>query len=308
MTPFERSTHALAMASSSLLKETSMMKTFALFSAMLLLPSVIMAGPAPALSGKYSLQGGSAKTEGHLRISDIKSDPLKKHIDIWMTEPSSPEAIRNYAIEMTKKLHVVVVSSDFSTFQHIHPSLGPNGHFTIDQQFPTPGLYYLYADGEPNDMDHQVFRFELPVEKTTAQKPRVLTPTGREVNVGPYTVDISQVRLSAGGMDMINVHIAKDDKPAPDLHPYLGAAAHAVFLNSQDLSYVHVHPMIEGQPSVVYDSKGRMMMPPDLPENSISPPDMMLHISVKEPGLYKMWLQFRGGDQLYVAPFVLTAQ
>jgi hypothetical protein len=51
-----------------------------------------------------------------------------------------------------------------------------------------------------------------------------------------------------------------------------------------------------------------MKMPADLPENSISSPDMMLHISIKEPGTYKMWLQFRGGNQLYVAPFVVTAQ
>jgi len=35
---------------------------------------------------------------------------------------------------------------------------------------------------------------------------------------------------------------------------------------------------------------------------------MVLHVAVKEPGLYKMWLQFRGGKQLYVAPFVLRAE
>jgi hypothetical protein len=34
---------------------------------------------------------------------------------------------------------------------------------------------------------------------------------------------------------------------------------------------------------------------------------MVLHVSVKEPGTYKLWLQFRGGSQLYIAPFVLVA-
>jgi hypothetical protein len=57
-----------------------------------------------------------------------------------------------------------------------------------------------------------------------------------------------------------------------------------------------------------YDNRGRMIMPPDLPENSNSPADMMLHVTIKEPGVYKLWLQFRGGSELYVAPFILTAQ
>jgi hypothetical protein len=266
------------------------------------------AADAPPLLGKYSLQGGTPKTEGHLRISPSSKDPLTQHLDLWMTSPPSAVPIRNYAVEMTKKIHVVIVSSDFSRFMHIHPALGPTGHFVIDQQFPSPGMYYVYADSEPNNLDHQVFRFEVAVSNTGGQKPITLSPTGREVNVGPYTVDLSQVRLNAGGMDMIDVHILKGDKPANDLHPYLGANAHAVFLNGKDLSYVHVHPMAMGDMAAASAPNGKMKMGADLPEGSISSPDMMLHISIKEPGTYKMWLQFRGGTQLYVAPFVLTAQ
>ena len=277
--------------------------------ALFLLTTTLRAADPIALTGKYSLQGGSPKTEGHLRATPSAKDPLTQHLDLWMTAPASAAPIRNYAVEMTKKLHVVIVSSDFARFMHIHPALSPTGHFTIDQPFPAPGLYYVYADGEPNNLDHQVFRFEVNVATNAAPKPITLTPTGREVNVGPYTVDLSQVKLSAGGMDMIDVHILKGDKPANDLHPYLGANAHAVFLNGQDLSYVHVHPMSMGDMAKASTTpSGTMKMPADLPEDSISSPDLMLHISIKQPGTYKMWLQFRGGSQLYVAPFTLTAQ
>ena len=264
------------------------------------------AADATPLSGKYSLQGGIPKTEGHLRVTAGKT-PFTQHLDLWMTTPPSAAPIRNYAVEMTQKLHVVIVSSDFTHFMHIHPTLSPAGHFTTDQQFPGPGLYYLYADGEPNNLDHQVFRFDINVGGNAGQKPITLSPTGREVNVGPYTVDLSQVKIHAGGMDMIDVHILKGDKAAKDLHPYLGAAAHAVFLNGKDLSYVHVHPMSMGGTDMAM-SGSSMKSGPDLPDNAPSSPDMMLHISIKEPGTYKMWLQFRGGDQLYVAPFVVTAQ
>lgn len=276
----------------------------------LITASALAFSASSVLQGFFAFQGGKAVTAGHLRMSDIAGSPLKQHIDIWMTPTNSSQPIRSYAVEMTKKLHVVVVSKDFSTFLHIHPVLGPDGHFRIDQQFPAPGMYYLYADGEPNDGDHQVFRFNLVVSKPAAQKAPDLTPTGREVTIGPYTVDLSKAKLSAGGMDMIKVQILKGDTPANDLHPYLGSPAHAVFLNSMDLSYVHVHPTPMGVPMMnmagMSPSEMRKMTV-DMPDSASSPPNMMLHVSVKEPGTYKMWLQFRGGDQLYVAPFVLIA-
>ncbi len=273
--------------------------------------SIIAPGASSILPGSFAYQGGKPITQGHLSMRPIEGDPLKQHIEIWMTPPNSSQPIRSYAVEMTKKLHVVVVSKDFATFLHIHPVLGPDGHFRIDQSFPAPGAYYLYADGEPNDGDHQVFRFDLTVSKAGAAKQPDLTPTGREVTIGPYTVDLSKAQLSAGGMDMIEVQILKGDTPAKDLHPYLGSPAHAVFLNSQDLTYVHVHPTPMGAASAVnmmgMSPAEMRKMTVDMPDSASSPPDMMLHVSVREPGTYKMWLQFRGGDQLYVAPFVLIA-
>ncbi|MDE3105206.1 MAG: hypothetical protein KGK08_08510 [Acidobacteriota bacterium] len=275
--------------------------------ATLVLALTAVAPAATPLAGTFSMQGGTRLTDGHLVSTPLTKDGLRQHLDLWMTQPNSTQAIRNYTVEMTKKLHVVLVKSDFSVFLHIHPTLGATGHFTIDQQFPSPGLYYVYADGLPNDMDHQVFRFNLAISSSQLLTPQV-APTGREVNVGPYTVDLSQVRLSAGGMDMIDVRILKGDKPATDLHPYLGAGAHAVFLNARDLTYVHVHPMLMDQPMPAMSGSGPMRMGPELPENATLTGSMMLHISVHEPGTYKMWFQFRGGNQLYVAPFVLTAQ
>jgi hypothetical protein len=34
----------------------------------------------------------------------------------------------------------------------------------------------------------------------------------------------------------------------------------------------------------------------------------MLHATLRKPGEYKLWLQFRGGDALYVAPFVVIGR
>jgi hypothetical protein len=278
------------------------MRAMSLLSAVFLLASCC-ASQAQTFKGTVALQGEIAQTEGHLKATPVGGNPLEQKLDIWMTLPNSTVPIKNYQIEMTKQIHVVVVSDDFKTFMHIHPTLSPTGHFLITQKFPAPGLYQVYADGLPNNMNHQVFRFEMPVGgKPDGLSARILPSTGMGVHVGPYEVDLSSVRVHAGRMEMLDVEILENGKPAKDLHPYLGAPAHAVFLNSKDLSYVHIHPM-------AMDASMDMSKPMvELPDNAPSSGEMMLMVSIKEAGTYKLWLQFRGANnQLYIAEFTMLA-
>ncbi len=255
---------------------------------------------AQTLAGSFALQGYAPKAEGHLTATAVPGKPLRRQLDFWMTEPGSVAPIKTYQVEMTKALHVIIVCADFHTFLHVHPALGLNGHLVLKQDFPAPGTYLIYADGLPKDLNHQVFRYELTIgAKSPAQ--RSLQPTGMGVKVGPYEVDLSTVRLHTGSTTIMDVEILKDGKPATDLHPYLGVPAHAVFLNAQDLTYVHVHPMGMDQMNMDMSKD-----PPPLPENSISPAEMMLHVAVREAGPYKLWLQFRGGTELYVAEFTVN--
>ena len=256
----------------------------------------------PVLAGVFALQGQQPQTDGRLRVDPVAGKPLIERLDLWMTQPGKPDAIRSYQVEMTKKLHMIIVSSDFKVFLHEHPVLGPDGHLRLTQQFPAAGRYLVYADGLPDQMNHQVFRFQVDVGGAQ-QGVRTLAPTGMGVQAGPYEIDLSSVRLHAGVMSTLDVNILKDGKPATDLHPYLGVPAHAVFLNGQDLSYVHVHPMAMGQPM----NMNMSMDAPPMPEAGPSPAEMMLHLALHEAGTYRLWLQFRGGTQLYVAAFTITA-
>jgi hypothetical protein len=264
----------------------------------------VLSGKAEVLKGEPSLQGYPPQTEGFLQTSSTAGNPLEQHLDIWMTMPKSTAPIKKYQIEMTKKVHVIVVSEDFKTFMHIHPVLAPNGHFLITQQFPAAGTYLVYADALPNDLNHQVFRFKIDVGHASPPSSRNLPSSAMSTTVGPYEVDLSTVRIHSGRMEMVDIDIEENGKTATDLHPYLGSPAHAVFLNAKDLSYVHVHPMAADMNMQMDMSKPM----PELPENSPVKGDMMLDIGLREPGTYKLWLQFRGaGDKLYVAEFTILA-
>ena len=272
---------------------------------------IALAGPAQAgvvgpatpevqtVEGQFALQGQKPLTEGHLKITPLVGKPLTARLDLWMTLPGQTAPIQAYQVEMTKRLHMILVSNDFKVFLHEHPALRPDGHLLLTQTFPAPGTYLIYTDGLPNQLNHQVFRFPIVVGRPSAPS-RTLPQTGMGVQAGPYEIDLSTVRLRAGTMSMLDVAILKDGKPATDLHPYLGVPAHAVFLNSQDLTYVHVHPMTGDQMDMSVD-------PPAMPADGPSPSSMMLHLALREPGVYRLWLQFRGGSQLYVAEFTITA-
>ncbi len=248
----------------------------------------------------WAFQGQKPAADGHLTVTPVPGKPLTEKLDFWMTLPGKPAPVKSYQTEMTKKLHMIIVSNDFKTFLHLHPTLGPTGHLTLTQTFPAKGTYQVYTDALPGSLNHQVYRFEVDIDGKTPGT-RQLPSSGMGTQVGPYEVDLSTTRLRAGQASMIDIVIQKDGKPATDLHPYLGAPAHAVFLDANDLSYVHAHPM--GMDQMMDMSKPM----PDMPENGPSPNDMMLHLALQKPGTYKLWLQFRGGTQLYVAEFTITA-
>jgi hypothetical protein len=265
---------------------------------------------ASPIAGSFALQGGTPKANGYLLATQIGSDPLLRRIDTWMTPTGSTAALRSYENDMTKYLHMIVVSDDFRTFLHVHPVLGSDGHFLLDQRFPAAGRYYVYADAHPAGIGHQVFRYALDIGGAATEVQRDLSERSTSRNVGPYTVTISTATLTADGKTPLVVHVTENGKPASDLHPYLGALAHAVFLNAEDLSYVHAHPMPLTAANIesLKSAAAEPMEPKPMPDTATSAPDMLLHAELREAGTYKLWLQFRGASKLYVAPFIITAR
>jgi len=265
-------------------------------------------GSSAPLHGRFALQSGDVKTHGYLGVMPLPGQPLGRRLDVWFTG-ASPQPIRRYELDMTKYLHLVVVSDDLRTFLHLHPTLSPDGHFRLDQRFPRAATYHLYADGEPGGLGQQVFRYDVTVGAPHADSARSLSRTGKVVRAGPYTVALDTTNLRAGRENAVVIHVRERNAAAKTLRPYLGAPAHAVFINTRDLTYVHVHPMPLGSGPVDATAMTASMDMRAMPSTrgATVSPDMMLHVAVREPGPYRLWREFRGRRGVYVAAFVVTA-
>jgi cytochrome oxidase Cu insertion factor (SCO1/SenC/PrrC family) len=253
-------------------------------------------GESPAYSGKSATMD-EPKFSARLLLQGTS---LNRRLDLIEFDRSPQDPIRSYVTDMTKLLHLIVVSDDLLDFQHVHPVLGPDGHFRLAIAFSRPVLYHIYADATPQDHSHAVFRFDAAIGNTKAAK-QPTGVSGDTASVGPYTVRLSEVRVPARQDVPLLVAVQRGGLPAMDLRPYLGAYAHIVAIGIPDLSYMHAHPSTGSM------TMGNMAAAPALADTAMVPATMTVHLNFPRSGLYRIWVQFRGGSGTYAAPFVIQA-
>lgn len=249
------------------------------------------------VKGAFALPGVTEKVTSELVVRE--TGPLTRELLIAFSDKATGQPIKHFDEELTQELHVLATNSDFSSFVHEHASKrGADGRFSVAIRFPKPDTYHVYADVMPKGLGQQVVRFDLPVGVATGHT------TGQQVSVGaaqgsdgPYTVKLDASALQAGTESMMALTVLKDGKPAKDLGLYLGVPAHAVFVSTDDLGYVHAHAMAADTPHGSHAAHST--------SKASIPADLMLHAKPPRAGRYALWIQFKGGDQVRTVPFVI---
>lgn len=291
------------------------------------------------LAGTYALPDGQAKVSATLTVlpSPKPAPPGTVTLDVAMTPLGAARPATRYEVELSKRLHVIAISDDERTFLHEHADRpGADGHFRVPMRFPHGGAWHVYADAVPAGLGQQVMRFDLDRGGSApAPRPGPPQPTGLEGADGRYAVRFDALDLRAGQDAQLRLHVLRNGKPAPDLAPFLGVAAHAVFIDAADLTYVHVHAAPSDIPSAApaaggtgapmhHDMTGAAAaempgmahgghdgMPgmggggaPLRPGARVSP-DLTMHVRAPKAGAYLLWLQFMAGGQVRTVPFVV---
>jgi uncharacterized membrane protein len=205
------------------------------------------------------------------------------------------EMVSNLLVVHEHLLHLIIVSEGLSFFDHVHPVRQADGSFTLDYKFPHGGQFLLFADITPSGERAQVFRLRVTVtgENPPATKISMSPTLAREI--GPYHVEmIVQPRtLVAERETQLAFRLELDGKPVTDLNPYIGAMGHCVIISEDTQCYLHSHPQ---------------QFVAALPPDARGGPEVAFHTMFPKPGRYKVWGQFKRGDNIIVADFVVNVE
>ncbi|GIE34786.1 hypothetical protein Ait01nite_078310 [Actinoplanes italicus] len=180
-----------------------------------------------------------------------------------------------YTENHDKDLHLILVRRDMSGYQHVHPTLGNDGTWSIPLSVDTPGQYRVLADFQPSAASEALtLGFDVPAPGD--YQPVALPEPALTAEVDGYRVTLDG-DLQTGALGFT---VSRDGKPVTDLEPYLGALGHLVVLREGDLAYLHVHPAREDA--------------------------LAFQAEVPSPGVYRLYLDFQHGGKVRTAEFTAT--
>jgi len=179
-----------------------------------------------------------------------------------------------------KQLHLIVLRTDLTGYQHLHPVLGPDGVWSAALALPSPGVWRIFADFATVAADgHRVD----DTASAQVNVPGILEPVVMPAPASSFAVDGIEVTMEGALRPLGTVPLVMRTSVGT-LDRYLGAYGHLVVVRADDLSYVHVHPEAE-----LYRGAVRFW------------------VTAPGPGRYRAFFDFSIGGVVRTAEFTLLA-
>lgn len=210
---------------------------------------------------------------------------------------------KNFAVDYTKLVHLIVVRKDRTNFQHVHPTYdSKSGIFTLTGfEFPTDGDYRIFANFTPTGAQKDSMGMVLsvaPYQDIKVGDMSKYTPIALGQDKISSTVNGFTASLLAPGTSTIGsptyyaqhdttatVYIQKDGQLFKSLQEYLGSLGHMVILGP-NLEFIHAHPLLDD----VNSQTGKITFMVNFPSG----------------GQYKLYLQTQADNQVTTHDFNLT--
>ncbi|MEZ5098996.1 MAG: hypothetical protein R3C15_04195 [Thermoleophilia bacterium] len=247
------------------------------------------AAPASSQEGANDMSMGEHEGGAVASGLAIANDDYRLVVDEGSFDPGEPGTLRFRILDPTGKaiddmelhggvrMHLIVVRRDLTGYQHLHPTLQPDGAWATELTLPEPGAYRAFADFE-RDGAKTVLGADLLAGGTFS--PIALPAARTQLDVDGFGVRLDGSAL-AGEETELTFRITGGDRPAA-LEDYLGARGHLVALREGDLAYLHVHPVEGGE-------DGQIAFEATFPS----------------AGRYRLFLQFQVDGRVHTAAFTL---
>jgi hypothetical protein len=198
--------------------------------------------------------------------------------------------------EHEKLMHVIGIRDDLEEFFHIHPEpAAEEGVLSVEHIFSKPGIYKIFSEikigSKIHSFGHQKFRVEgfgSVSEKNVS--------FARNRSVGGYRISLSAPEHAVQKKESeltFDIHTLGGEEVS--VENYLGARMHLAVIKDDLSQFVHTHPE-EGM-----DHHGFLPFPffKEVLANGAGHASVEakhginFHVAFPEPGLYKVFAQFR---------------
>jgi len=206
-------------------------------------------------------------------------------------DPRTGRPVTRFDQVHEKTLHFFVVGNDLEFFQHVHPTLEPDGWFEQTIRVPRAGAYRLIADFLPTGGAPQLLQRAIATRGFTGLVLPAVAPQESlsPVHVNGLTIALETTKPVAGREQLVTVSV-RDGAGAPvhDLEPYLGASGHLLVLSADLETAFHSHPIAE-----LSDQLG---------------PQIVFQVLFPRAGAYRLWVQVQRRGAVATAAFTVRAQ
>ncbi|RKN47940.1 copper resistance CopC family protein [Micromonospora endolithica] len=199
-------------------------------------------------AGQNQVAGTAVSAAGYTMRPVRRTQPAGAGADYqFRVVGTDGQPVTRFVTVHDKPLHLIVVGRDLDGYQHLHPTMAPDGTWTVPLALTRAGSYRVYADFSVAGPDGGPVPLVLGVDHHVpgAYAPVALPPAGPRATAGPYTVAMGGTP-TAGVTVPLDFRVSPAGTPDPvALQRYLGAYGHLVVVREGDLGYVHVHPESE---------------------------------------------------------------
>jgi hypothetical protein len=239
----------------------------------------------PNTSGAGSEVGGlSISASGYTLVPRETSFHTGKQTLSFVITGPDRKVVTQYAVVHDKQLHLVLSRRDLTGYQHIHPTMSPDGTWTVTAELSKTGMWRAIADFTAIGAGGVQTAVTLGTDLTVAGNyaPETLPAATREASVDGYTVTYEGTPM-LGTTSPLLFRVFKDGTPVSTLDRYLGSYGHLVMLRQLDVAYIHTHP-----------------------ENDLSGGAVKFWTVAPSSGTYRMFFDFQVDGAVHTASFTLN--
>lgn len=188
----------------------------------------------------------------------------------------------NEALELDvshkKLMHLIVVSADLKEYHHFHPEQKIEGVYQNTFNL-ADNSYKAFVDIKPKDLQYSVKPIDIHVGKGHQKNYNNKLDVDKDYT---KTINNQKVELTTTSFDTNKEITLNFDLKGAEPEPYLGALGHVVILDENAENFIHVHPVSDDEP--------------------------VFKTEFTKSGVYKIWAEFKFGEQVNAYPFVIEVK